>query len=357
MEENHRSPKNQQKRFGPILWPLILIAIGILLLLDTLGFLGQSTWKILWNLWPILFIALGLDALFNKKQIFSPVFWFGLGSILILGNFNLLGWDIWNTLFHLWPLLLVTAGLEILLGKRSIWISLLVILLVLGILAVALGFTGTYKPTHTTTKSTILEPIGEAEAAEILFALGFGELHLVSLDNSDDLLKGEISTNGANIRSSSTRSGNTIVYTLEQSNPVPIPRDNPWRWDLVITTIVPIKLDSSIGAGLMDFSLYNMILEKLSISQGVGDITVILPEGNFPVEISQAVGRIVIEIPKGTPFRFNINRVVAGLSIPPDFENLDQLYYSPDAEETDEYILVDINQAVGGIIIRYSEHE
>ena len=139
---NSVKPKPPRRKLGPILWPLILIGFGLLLLLENLGVLDQSAWSILWNLWPVLFLAIGLDALFRKKEIFGPVFWIGLGGVFLLTNFGILGWDAWSVLFRLWPLLLVTAGLDILLGRRSLWISLPATIVVLGILAVALGLTG-----------------------------------------------------------------------------------------------------------------------------------------------------------------------------------------------------------------------
>jgi hypothetical protein len=89
MEEKNQLPKRSRRRLGSILLPLLLIAFGILLLLDSLNLLGRSVWDILWNLWPLIFIALGLDALIRKREIFGPVFWIGLGSIFLLSK-NLL---------------------------------------------------------------------------------------------------------------------------------------------------------------------------------------------------------------------------------------------------------------------------
>ncbi len=241
MGENNQSPKPPRRRFGPILWPLLLIAFGLLLLLDTLGLLGRSAWEIILNLWPLLFIALGLDALIRKKEIFGPVFWIGLGGVFLLTNFGILGWDTWNTLFRMWPLLLVTAGLEILLGKRKIWLSLLVTMVILIILVVALGLTGLNQPEQSSVQTTINEPLGSAKQADISIAMAVGELNLYSLKDMDSLIMGEISTDGVYVRTSSTKSGDTIVYTLEHSNPAMVPFENAWRWDLGLTRKIPIK--------------------------------------------------------------------------------------------------------------------
>jgi len=349
MEENNQSPKTPRRRFGPILWPLLLIAFGLLLLLDTLGLLGRSAWDIILNLWPLLFIALGLDALIRKKEIFGPVFWIGLGGVFLLTNFGIFGWDAWNTLFRMWPLLLVTAGLEILLGKRALWLSLLVTMIIFGILVVA----GLNQSKQSSVQTTIKEPLGSAKQAEISIAMAVGELNLYSLIDSDSLIMGEISTDGVYVRTSATKHDDTITYTLEHSNPAIVQFDNAWRWDLGLNPKIPMDLESSMGVGSMGLTLGELMLDDLNIGQGVGEVEVILPVGDYSAEISQAVGQIIIEIPEDVPVRIEISRAVSGLSLPSDFEKHDGFYYTPGARGADEFIKVEINQAIGNIVVRY----
>jgi len=354
MEENFIKSKPPRRRLGPILWPLILVAFGLLLLLDNLGLLGQSAWTVLWNLWPLLFIAIGLDALFRKREIFGPVFWIGLGGVFLLYNFGIVDWQAWNTLFRLWPMLLVTAGLEILLGKRSIWISLPASALVLGILAVALGLTGFRVPVDATVVTDINEPLGQAERAEVNLSMAVGELSVYSLDDSNALIVGEVNaSDGIGVRTRSTTRGNTIIYAVEYTNPVVFPFDNSWQWDLGLTPLIPMELDTKMGVGSMGLILDEMMLDTLNIGQGVGEIDVILPEGDYRAEIDQAVGQVILEIPKDTLIRLEISRAVSGLSLPSDFEKHGDYYYSPGARGADDFIRIQISQAVGSITVRY----
>lgn len=353
-EENNTPSKPPRRRLGPILWPLILIAFGVLLLLENMGVLDQSAWSILWNLWPLLFIAIGLDALFRKKEIFGPVFWIGLGGVFLLTNFGILGWGAWNTLFRLWPLLLITGGLELLLGRRSIWISLPVSVVVLGILAVALGLTGLNLPAESTVETAVNEPLDSAERAEVSVSLGVGDLNLFPLEDSNVLIAGEVSSDGASVRSRSTMRGDTRVYSLEHNNPVMIvPFDDSWNWNLGLTTQIPLELDSSMGVGSMGLILDEMMLENLNVSQGVGEVEVILPDGDYGAEVDQAIGQILIEIPRDVPIRLNISRAISGLSLPSDFEKHNDYYYSPGAHGADDFIHIEINQAIGNIIVHY----
>lgn len=354
MEENNIQSKPSRRRIGPILWPMVLIAFGALLLLENLGFLGQSAWSILWKLWPLLFIALGLDALFRKREIFGPVFWIGLGGVFLLYNFGVVSWESWNTLFRLWPLLLVTAGLEILLGRRSIWISLPVTVIVLGVLAVALGLTGFRVPAESTVESAINEPLGTADQADVTITMAVGDLTVFPLVDSDALIAGEVSaSSGASVRTSSTQRGDTAVYSIEHSNPVAMPFDDGWQWNLGLTPNVPLELESRMGVGSLGLQLDTLTLEKLNVGQGVGEIEVILPDGDYRAEVGQAVGQVVVEIPEDVPVRLEISRAVSGVSLPADFEKHGDYYYSPGAREADEYLRIEISQAVGSITVRY----
>jgi len=50
------------RRAGPIFWPLLLIAVGVLFLLSNLDLLPFSPWQ-LWQLWPLILVVIGLDIL------------------------------------------------------------------------------------------------------------------------------------------------------------------------------------------------------------------------------------------------------------------------------------------------------
>lgn len=54
---------------GSIVLPLLLIAAGVILLLNKLEHLPWTVWDLLGKLWPILLIALGLDILFGRSAL------------------------------------------------------------------------------------------------------------------------------------------------------------------------------------------------------------------------------------------------------------------------------------------------
>jgi len=48
--------------------PLALIAVGILLLLNTLGVLDWSIWKQIWRFWPVAVVLVGFRLLWRNAR-------------------------------------------------------------------------------------------------------------------------------------------------------------------------------------------------------------------------------------------------------------------------------------------------
>ena len=108
-----------------------------------------------------------------------------------------------------------------------------------------------------------------------------------------------------------------------------------------------------MGVGSMNLLLDQMLIEELHVGQGVGEVEVILPDGDYKAEIDQAVGQILLEIPRDVPLRLEVSRAITGLSLPSDFEKHNEYYYSPGARGADEFIKIELNQAIGSIAVRY----
>ena len=108
-----------------------------------------------------------------------------------------------------------------------------------------------------------------------------------------------------------------------------------------------------MGVGSMGLVLDELLLDDLSVSQGVGEIEVILPDGDYSTNVDQAIGQIVVEIPRDVPVRIEVSKAISSLSLPADFEKHNDYYYSPNAQDADEVIQIEINQAIGNIIVRY----
>jgi hypothetical protein len=75
----------QQQRGVRLFWPIILIGVGSILLLTNLGVIQGNPWTIIFQLWPVLLIALGLEILLGGTTGWRAVMSALLGLALVGG--------------------------------------------------------------------------------------------------------------------------------------------------------------------------------------------------------------------------------------------------------------------------------
>jgi len=63
----------------------VLISAGVLLLLTNLGYLRWQSWAVLWRLWPLLLIAVGIEVLVGRRSTLGAIV-SGLLILALLGG-------------------------------------------------------------------------------------------------------------------------------------------------------------------------------------------------------------------------------------------------------------------------------
>ena len=100
-------------------FPLLLIALGSFLFLSNLGYVQGSAWDIFAKYWPVLLILMGLDGFIKQDGWVWPTFLVGLGTVLLLGNLDLMPISAGAMLARFWPIILVAIGLDVAFGRRG----------------------------------------------------------------------------------------------------------------------------------------------------------------------------------------------------------------------------------------------
>lgn len=59
------------------------------------------------------------------------------GCVLLLNNFGILSWDVWDMVWRFWPLFLILLGLQLVFGKRGLG---RMIVTIIGIILIVLVF-------------------------------------------------------------------------------------------------------------------------------------------------------------------------------------------------------------------------
>ena len=283
-----------------------------------------------------------------------------IGVILLLNVLGVLDWSIWWSVLRLWPVLLIAAGLELLLG-RTRWGALLSTVLVVGVIVAALWFTYTGAMPSGLETAQIRQPLGDATHAEITLEPVVGTLRLEAASEGANLIDGEIRKGGSeDIQESFSQSGDTAIYTLSTGGPSWDLATGAWDesrvWDLGLSPAASLALDTEMAVGDDQFDLSGLTIERLSADMGMGRILVTLPStGRFSATLSQGLGVIEIVIPEGMAVRIQADTAMAGREMPDGLVKDEEYYTSPGYDSADNRVEIDATVAMGLLKVRYQE--
>ncbi len=299
----------------------------------------------------------------HRGGLVWPIILIAAGIVLLLNNLNLLSWEIWGTLWRLWPVLLIAIGLDIIIGRRSFWGSLLVGLLLLGVLAAAIRFglpqIGSSTVNAVERTETIDEALKGGESAAVDISFGTGTLNLAALPaGSSGLIKGTLDlSRGERLALSHTAAGSIERLSLKSENSwgatLNTATNERKTWDLELNRDLPIDLQIDTGVGISTFDLTQMNLTQVQINGGVGEATVKLPQrGRYDVVIDGGVGQITVIIQQGLAARIKVDTGLGNIHVDGDFAQRDDEYVSANYGTAENRADVEINGGIGQIIIR-----
>jgi hypothetical protein len=350
--------ENRSWNRGSIVFPVILIAIGLIVLLSNIGVIRGNAWDIILIFWPVLLVAVGLDGIIKREGIVGPVFLIGLGTVFLLSNLGYLAIDVWQLILRLWPVLLIAFGLDILIGRRSVALSVLGLLIMLGVLVGALWlFEASWSGGQVLPTEEVRQPLEGAQEARVTIRPAAGALRIAALTSPDTLIEGTIrARRNERVTQDFSLEGDTAVFTLQGAGSAfvgPLNPDEARGWELALNPTIPLDLETGIGAGRSELDLTDLTISELNVSVGVGDTTVTLPEtGRFQGEVTGAIGQITIIVPEGMEVAIDADTGLASLDLPDDFTEEGDRYTSPGYSSAQNRIDLRVGQAIGNIVIR-----
>lgn len=295
----------------------------------------------------------------RRIDILGPVLLIAIGVILLLNTLGVLEWAVWWRLIRLWPVLLIAAGLDLLLGRRSAWGSLLAAVLVLAVIggAVWLSVDGSLEAQGLETRP-VRQALDGATQAEVLIDPGVGVLRLEALPEAADLIQGTIRlTADEEIAEEATTSGQRIRYeldSLKESWTVPLGGWNSQRiWDLGLTPGAALDLEAHLGAGEAVLDLSGLDLSDLQVNVGVGRVEITLPaEGQFEALVEEGVGQLVILVPRGMELHIEGDLGLVVRDVPAGYEQGDDTITSPGYAAAANRVEITVDQGIGQLEIR-----
>lgn len=295
----------------------------------------------------------------RRGGVVGPLILIALGAVLLLNNLGLLEWSVWEILLRLWPVLLIATGLDLILGRRSLWGSLLTVLLTAAIVALALwlsqsGATGGQAPLT----EEIAQPLEDLERVELTIDPGVGSLELEPLVDSSYWVEGTLALGrGETLDRTYSSQADEATLTLRTESTSFGPFAAGWtsqrRWALGLSPQVVLDLDTNVGLGTTELDLGGLSVDRLSVEHGLGQVIITVPrEGGVEGSIQGAIGQTVLVIPEDVEARLVLDTGLAGRQIPDDYECEDDVCTSPGYAGADNRVDLQVGQAIGNLVVR-----
>ncbi len=293
----------------------------------------------------------------------GPTILIGLGILLLLSNLGMLQWSVWDTAWKLWPILLIAAGLDVLIGRRSavgsLFSALIVLALIvgavwliaapagLGIGALGTGLTG----------QNVSQSLDGARYGEVTIRPAAASLRVASGAAAGKLLEGTVAVQAGESAAGSSRMANDVLYySLESRDARPVfgPPGGGRIWDLRLTDQAQLTLRVGMGAGQANLDLTGLDLANVTVEAGMGQVIVTLPaRGKVQARVNLAMGETIIRVPRGSAYRVNA-KMALGTSRMPDGESSfgTSTFTSPRFESAVDRVDVDVSCAMGSVVVQ-----
>jgi hypothetical protein len=284
-----------------------------------------------------------------------PILLIVLGVLFLLDNLNITNGIDWDTIVKLWPILLVALGLEIILGRRvSFGAIFLIVILVL--IAGAVAWWSVVGTGERTTQSFTWELDG-VERAEMELNTGIAELNLRGAGDMGGLLVADMDlAHGVRVREDVSTDGDVArghISTEGRFWGIPgLFGGRASQWDLQLNERVRWELDVNAGVGEVDLDLSELLVSELKLDAGVGEVRVTMPRrGGVEASVKGGVGDIRITIPEGVQARFQVDRGIGDLTVGGRFTRRGDYYETEDLSRAESFIELDIDIGVGSVTV------
>jgi hypothetical protein len=291
-----------------------------------------------------------MDNKHRYPSLVGPAILIGIGIILLLDNLGYLTWNIWE-LLRLWPLLLIMWGLEILLQGRllgRIVTALFILIAMLGSFWFINSGTGA-QPT------TMIEHLrNDASSFVVNLEPSVGTVTLQAYSDSANLVGGEVTVpRGITVIEDFTggnRARLRVTTRPEARNWWP---GNSETWDFKLSRDILLDLDINQGIGDIQLDLEELKLNKVNVDFGISSLKIHIPErGNYDLSIDGGIGGIILEIPQDMAVHITGDTGIVGKTFPGDYQRIGDVWTSPNYDDSEYSANIYLSLGIGTITVR-----
>ena len=297
----------------------------------------------------------------GKRQgsLFLALILIALGVVFLLNNLGALSWTVWEQLVRLWPVLLIAAGLDLILSRGfwRWWFAILIVALVFGggLAVLELGLPGAWA----ISKEQVHQNLDGTERAKIALSCEYCPLKLGATNDPDVVLVGTITRSGNETLTKQVSITDGITHFKLSSQHaggllrLPTTERRHMGWRLYLNPDIPTELTVDTEAGSVDLDLSQLTISTLSVFAN-DEIVVSLPDRSAAqVTIRGQDGDITLNVTEGTAARMEATIVGDGeLRLPDAYQRLqNNIYISSNYDETTAHLDIDLRTTDGNILV------
>lgn len=276
----------------------------------------------------------------------------GLGVLLLLQTLGIAPWAIWGVLWRFWPLVIVFIGLNLLLGRTMPAVVGLAIIAGL-VLAVGVSWVIANREGE---KATVQfsEPLGELTSASVEVVFGAGELRVEALpDQSANLAEGTLTGPENSARWSFQRTGTQGLLRLERAGGSFITASGT-DWELRLTRKIPLTLRVRSGASDIALDLQDLRATQAEIDVGASDVDIVVPDqGQSALSVEGGAASVNIRVPEGVAARIVSQQGLSSLEVDQErFPRSEDAYQSQDFDTATNKVTITLRTGLASVSVR-----
>lgn len=295
------------------------------------------------------------------KRVLEGLASVAIGVMLIANSVGALSWRVWWILLSLWPLLLVAIGLDLLgKGMRLNIIRVVSSLLVLAGLAYAVSLAPTSASAWKGAwsrgaefSSTATEARG-AQDAKLELSLPATRL---SVRSGDEVFSASGRIPFGEPELSEKRRGDDLELEFRSEGGVPfVMTGGDSRVDVELGRDQIWELDIDLGATDATLDLSDLSISAAAIDAGVGVVDLSLGDpidGEVRVGVSTGISDTTVRIPQGAEARVEVRTGLGGADVPDDWSRVRDMraWETPGYSSAEERYLIVIEGGIGSVRI------
>jgi hypothetical protein len=264
------------------------------------------------------------------KRVFDGLSLIVLGVVLLACSTGYLSWAVWISVFSLWPLLLVGAGID-LIGKSTEqeWLRALSSVVFIGAVlygafVMPAGTWGLPWSTGGAGESFSQREVGTADMKEGTAKIEAGATRLTLKGGSDLLSIAGMAPAGARPTLAVNTDGSTVDVSVDQPRETVVWVGTAPRRRLDVTLDRALRWNTlyiNAGATQGDVDLSDVDVRTLTVNAGASDTKITFGDKGSGVsaDISAGAANVTLRVPRSASVRVSLSGALTSASMPDDF--------------------------------------